>query len=476
MQNYGFASALSIFRGNHKMKNIRFNKRTLKTFLFIAMPLALQNLITVCINMVDNVMVGTLGDSAIATVNLANQFFFIFSLMVFGLSSGAAVFMAQFWGKKDYSGIRHAAGINLIAGLAAGLIFGIAAFFIPDKIMMIFSRDPAVIQGGAVYIKILSVTYPLTAATAAVSYLLKSVENVKIPLVSSLLSVGINIVFNYFLIFGKFGFPELGVAGAAWATLLARIVECVLIFTFALINVPFLRQNIKDYIKIPRDILRRFIKTAAPVMLNETLWSMGVSVYSIIYARTGNTPEEGTIAVAAVNISALAERLASTFSFGMGHAVSIIIGKDIGARKKKKALFNASQFAFFAPASGIIFGLIMIFFMPSIINLFNLSPQAEVYARHLIILLGIALPIKTFNTVNIIGTFRGGGDTTFACLLDVVSIWCLGIPTVAVAGLVLRLPLELVVATTFLEETVKCIIIITRLRNQKWLHDLVNVE
>lgn len=455
------------------MNIFKINKITFKTFMVIAIPLALQNLMMTAVNLVDNLMVGALGDTAIATVNLANQFFFIFSLMLFGMGSGSAVLLSQFWGKGDKSGMRRIAGLTFVLGLFIGLLFGIIAFIFPEFIMKIFSDDPAVITSGKVYIRIIAATYPLTAATTVISYFLKSTEEVKIPLWGSIFSITINILFNYLLIFGKFGFPELGIAGAAYATLLARIVECIYVYVAGFVNIEFLRQNLKDYISFSKELLSSFFKISCPVILNETLWSLGISLYFVIYSRIGATPEDGTAAVAAVNVASLAEKLASVFIFGMSHAVSIIIGKEIGSGRIKRARYSAAQFGFISILVGIIFGLFMVAIMPVFISLFAVSAQAEIYARNLIIIMALSLPVKNFTLVNIVGVLRGGGDTIFSCVLDVCGVWFLGIPSALIAGFVLKLPLEAVFAATLLDEVFKFVILYKRVKNGKWVHYLV---
>lgn len=452
---------------------MKINKITFKTFMVIAVPLALQNLMMTSVNLVDNLMIGALGDTAIATVNLANQFFFIFSLMLFGMGSGSAVLLSQFWGKGDKSGMRRIAGLTFVLGLFVGLIFGAFAFICPELIMKIFSEDPAVIAGGKIYIRIIAATYPLTAATTVISYFLKSTEEVKIPLYGSIFSIAVNIIFNYFLIFGTFGFPRLGIAGAAYATLLARIIECIYVYVASFIKIDFLRQNLKDYVSFSKDLLLSFFKIACPVILNETLWSLGISLYSAIYSRIGQTPEECTAAVAAVYVSSLAEKLASVFIFGMSHAVSIIIGKEIGSGRIKRARYNAAQFGLISILVGIVFGVFMVAIMPLFISLFAVSAQAEVYARNLIIIMALSLPVKNFTLVNIVGVLRGGGDTVFSCVLDVSGVWFIGLPSALIAGFVLGLPLEFVFSCTLIEEVFKFFVLYKRVKSGKWVHNLV---
>lgn len=455
------------------MAKFRLNKITFRTFLVMAIPLALQNLVTTSVSLVDNLMIGTLGDEAIASVNLANQFFFVFNLMIFGMGSGAAVLLSQYWGKKEMGSMRAVAGITLVLGMIISLLFGLAAFCFPKEIMGIFSVDVRVINLGAKYIKIMAVTYPLTAATMVLSYLLKSSEEVKIPLWGSLFSIGINIVFNYILIYGKFGFPAMGVEGAAYATLTARVFECVFIYITSFVKIEFIRKNPREYIAFPKDIVKKFFVTSCPVILNETLWSLGVSMYFTVYSRIGVNPAEGTAAVAAVNIASLAEKLSSVFIFGMSHAVCIIIGKEIGSKRIWKARHSAGQFSVLAPICGVIFGVVMFVIMPFFISLFDVSPRAGEYARNLIIILAAALPVKNLNLVSIVGIFRGGGDTVFSCLLDVLGVWAVGLPAAIITGFVFHWPLEAVFTSTLIEEFIKFFVVTTRIKSGKWIHYLV---
>ncbi|MBO4898081.1 MAG: MATE family efflux transporter [Clostridia bacterium] len=455
-------------------KRIGFNKITLRTFFAITLPLAAQNLITVLVNLVDNIMVGRLGDTAIATVNSANQFFFIYTLFVFGAVSGSGVLMAQFWGKKDMGGIRRTTGLCVWATLTAGLILGVFLFAFPETIMRIFSKDASVIEGGARYIKITAATYPLTALSLSVSATVKNVERVRLPLISSTAAIIINVLFNYLLIFGKFGFPALGVSGAAYATLLARAAECVLIIFLAVTQVDFITKNIKDYFDIPKDFIKKYFKISFPVMFNETLWSIGISLYVAVYARTGLTPEDGTAAVAAANISNIMERLCNVFAFGMAYAVSIIIGKEIGSGRVKRAVYDASQFSVISFLSGIIFGAVMAFAAPFYLRLFALSDAAYIYARNIIFMLSFSLAFRNFTLIAIVGIMRGGGDTLYACILDLGGVWLLGVPCVFIAGILLKLPLEFVFASSLIEEIVKFFLSIRRVKSRKWIHDLVN--
>lgn len=457
------------------MAKFRFNRITIKYFLALAIPLALQNLVTTAVNLADNVMVGKLGDSAIASVNQANQFFFVYSMIIFGICSGSSVFIAQFWGKRDYTNIRRIAGLGTMFGLFVGLIFAALSIFSSLNVMSILSTDSDVIKQGSSYLKILTLSYPLTAIALSAAHLLKSVGNVKIPLFASVVAILTNVFFNWVFIYGNLGAPALGVNGAAYATLIARVIEFSIIIYGALNSVDFLRKNMKDYIKIPKETIKYFINISTPVILNETAWGLGTSLYTVIYARIGNSPEEGTAALAAIHITLLAEKLASVFIFGMGHAIGILVGNEIGSRRNRRAEFSAYQVAYLAPILGSCFAFLMVVFSPLYVMLFNVSLGVALTAKRLIFILAVIMPIKNFNLVNIVGTLRGGGDTSFSCLLDIGGVWFLSLPLIFVCALILKLPIEIVYATSLFEEVIKAILIYQRLKKRKWINDLVNV-
>lgn len=451
--------------------------RTKKSFLsklfVIAIPITLQNLITSLVNLVDNVMIGRLGDEAIASVGLANQFFFIYSLLVFGICSGAAVFTAQYFGKRDYKGIRTVTGQELLLSVSTGLIFGLVAFITPMTIMRIFSPDEAVCAAGAGYLRIVAATYPLAAVSFAVSYLLKSVGEVKAPMYISALSVCINIIFNYLLIYGKFGCPELGVNGAAIATLISRVTEAVIICAVALCKIDYLRTGLKDYIAFTKENMVQFFKVAGPVIINETLWGLGMSAYSAIYSRIGDATA-GTAAVAAANTASLAEKLFFVGSMGFSHAAGIIIGKNIGAKKKKQAVYAAKFSLIVTPLVALASAVMLILIIPLYTAMFNLTPAAQDMTYKMLFILALSLPLKSYTLVAIVGIMRAGGDTRYALLADILCVWFIGVPLGYISGIVIGLSAPVTYAIVVSEEVVKAVIVWHRMRGKKWLNDLVN--
>ena len=302
----------------------RENRDFARQFLWLAIPMAMQNAVTNIVSLADNVMVTRLGTVAIAAVGLANQMYFVYTVILLGICGGGAAFITQYSGLEDYKGIKRTIFINLSFSLTVSLIFGIATLVFPEYIMTFLSGDPLVIKEGSIYLRWMSAGYILSGITLTVSYVLKNLEYAKITLYGSFIAFVFNVAADYVLIFGKFGFPEMGVKGAAIATVISRAIEAAFILFFALRKITYLRCRPKEYTEGAKKSVPLFIKTAMPVTINETLWSLGSAMLSVIYARIS------TDAIAAVNISSIIYNLLFVLQMGMASAAGVIVGKEIG--------------------------------------------------------------------------------------------------------------------------------------------------
>ena len=430
--------------------------------------MALQNLITTAVNMLDNIMIGQLGSVPIAAVGLANKVFFLYSIVTFGLCGGGAVFINQFWGKKDTAGIKKVLFLNLMLSVLFAFFFFMMAFFAPHQVMRILTNDPAAVDIGAVYLKTISVSYLMSAVIFAFSFFLKSMEKPKYPLITSLVSIVVNFCINYTLIFGKFGFPALGVKGAAIGTVCARTTEMLLIVFLAFRSISFLRHNGREYLSLGREFISKYLKTSVPVIGNEGLWALGVTVMAAVYARVS------TDAIAAINIVNLISDAASVFIFGASNAAAIIVGKQIGLKRIKRAYLYASRFSFLAPLLGFLFGLFAVGASPLFIRCFAITDELSAMAFRLTVIMACFMPFKTFTLINIVGVLRSGGDTVFCFWTDFAGVWLIGVPLTAISGLLLGCPIEIVYPLSLCEEFVKSFIIIRRLKKGGWITDLVN--
>lgn len=444
-----------------------FNDRHFYSQMFkIALPITAQNLVLASLNLVDNIMIGGLGETAIAGVGLANQYYFLLNLLLFGVVSGSAIFTAQFWGSKDIKSIRKVLGICIITGGISAFLFSIGALFFPNEILGIFSKDAAVIQLGTEYLSIVLFSYIITAVTFAYSFILRSIGNVKTPLIVSVIALGTNTVLNYLLIYGHLGLPEMGVAGAAVATVTARVLELAMLLWIVYSRKDVMAASIKEMTDLSAGFIKQFFKITVPVILNESMWALGVTMYAIAYARMG------TEVIASTNITSTIERIVWVIFMGFGNAGAVMLGNEIGSGDNKKVFIYAKRFAIIGPAVAILSGIFVIMISPWILTPYKVSPVVLNYARKNLIVFCLFLWSKVFNYINIVGILRSGGDTTFCLLLDACGVWLVGVPLVFLGGLVFHLPIYYVYALVQLEEIIKMIIGIPRLASKKWIKNL----
>lgn len=440
-----------------------------KAMIAIALPITLQNLIASSVNMLDTLMITSLGQESLAAVGLANQVFFFYGVTIFGVSTGSAIFISQFWGKKDKENIRKILGLSLTISTILGIIFTLAALFIPEYIMKIFSTDGEVISLGVDYLKIVSFSYIITGISFSYAVASRSIGSAKMPMVVSIISFGTNGLFNYLLIFGKFGFPQLGIKGAAYGTLIARIVEIIAILyaIYSDSNNP-LAGKIKEMTDWNKSFVKRYFYTAYPVIVNEALWSLGTVMYSIAYAKIG------TEAAAAVQILSTVQNIFMVMTRGLGNACTVMVGNKIGADEEEVAVQYANRFLVISVTLGIILGLMLFFTSDIMLKMFrNITPELHATSKKLLTVLAIFFFIKVFNGTMIVGVLRGGGDTRFSMLLEMGAVWLVGVPLAFLGALVFRLPVYYVLALVYIEEIVKAIIGIPRLLSQKWVTNVI---
>lgn len=433
----------------------------------IGVPVALQNMLTSLLNMIDTVMIGSLGDGAVAAVGLANQWFFIFNLVIFGIVSGSSIYVSQFYGKGDFENMQVPVAYSVALCFIVSIIFGSLALFAPEFVMGLFTNDTATIQLGIPYLKIASVSYFMMALSLPLANAMRAVDAALIPLAVTGSALLINTGLNYTLINGHFGAPALGVSGAAIATSTARVVEMLVIYGVALSKKTKIRIK-ACYFKFKRDFAGPFIKTILPVVGNESMWGLGISMYNVMFGHTNNA------IVAANQISRNLEQITTAFCMGMGSAAAVVIGRKIGERRTDEAFSYGRKFAVVSVVMGFVLGVLMLLIMPFYINMYSVSPEAKEYAKMIMIAFGTFMTVKMFNYMNIVGVLRSGGDTAFCFWLDAASVWLVGVLAVFLALFVFHTPFWIVALCLVLEEAVKAIIGFIRFKSKAWLNDLVN--
>lgn len=448
------------------LRDLFSDKAFFRSLFTIAVPIMLQNLINSAVNMVDTVMVGRLGTAEIAAVGLGNQVFFLYNMILFGIGSGGAVFTAQFWGAKDLGGVRRTTGFSLVLAAAVAAVFTIASAAAPDLILSVYSRDPEVIRLGAVYLKTLSPSFAPFAVSFVFTLMMRSTEKVRLPIVATLVSLSLNVVLNYLLIFGVGPVPALGVQGAAIATVASRLVEMVVLVAVAYARSYPMAGSPRELFSLDLRFMRRFLVIAAPVILNELLWALGVTGQNVIFARTG------TEAIAAFNITSTVSQLAWVFFIGVGNGAAVLIGMKIGAGSEQVARRYASLLVRFAPLSAAAIALLLIPLSWTLPVLFNVDAGVLAITDGMFVLLALSYPFRAFNMAMIIGVCRAGGDTIFSVVYDIVFMWFFALPLAAASSFLFGAPVWVVYLCLCLEEPLKMTLGFGRLKSGKWLRNV----
>lgn len=438
-----------------------------KSLFVIALPIILQNLMQSTVNMLDTLMVGQLGSVEIAAVGLGNQIYMLLNMVLFGISSGGAIFIAQFWGKKENSGIWKMEGVMFSFSIVIALIFTFASVFFPKFLIGLYSKDFHVIEIGARYLRIVAFSFPFFAMSFAFSMALRSTEHVKLPMVATMISLVLNAILNYLLIFGIGFFPSLGIVGAAIATCLSRIVECFILFIVAYSKKYEVASSVKNLFSFTFFEVRKFIKIAFPVIINEAIWGLGTSMHSLIMGRTS------TEAISAFNITGTISQITWVFFIGVGNAAGIIIGKKIGEGNETEARKYANTLSWFMPVMAIFIGLLLIPISKFLPFMFNVEANILVQAKMMLMILMCCYPLNAFNMCWVVGICRAGGDTVFAAIIDVCFMWIIAIPLAACVAYFTNVQPYIIYICLLSEQIFKAIVGFYRIKSGKWLHNVV---
>lgn len=443
----------------------------LRNLLIISLPMMLQELLGASLHIIDGMMVSGLGDAAYSGVIQANRYTFAFNLFLFGATSGGAIFISQYWGARDISRMRQAMGIALGGALLVALVFMTGALLFPRQIISVFLQPGESFELSVAYLRIIAPGYVILATNAIYATALKAAEKTYIPMLAGVAGVLTNTAFNYMLIYGKLGFPALGVEGAAIATVLSSGVTLVINLGFAYGKRLPAGARPKELLCRDKAFLGKFLKTVAPVVANEGLWGLGTTMFSVFYGVMGD------VSIAAIGVSNTINDLVWVCVFGVTNAAAILVGKTLGEGQKERAYLYAKRLLATGLAGGLVLGLILLTLRIPMVGLFTgLSQATRDKAQILIFIAGLGLCLRSFNCVNIVGVLRSGGDTLYSMLLDAGTMWLLSVPLVGLATLVFHWPIEIVFCLTYTDELVKLIIGIPRFASRKWIHVLTSAK
>lgn len=444
----------------------RWEKEFGQTVLRLAVPIVIQSLVVALMHIVDNLMIGQLGENQLAGVTQANRITFLMQVTMFGVVSGASVFTAQYWGNRDMKGIHRTLGLGTVTGLGVALLFAIPCICCPRALIGLLIHDELAAQAGVSYLRVIGFAYLIQGVSLVQAAVLKSTEQVKLPMAASIVAIASNTLLNYLLIFGKWGFPRLEVTGGAIATLIGSCLELAILlgvgYRYRLPNA----ARLKD-MRFTRRQAGEYFKVVLPTMLNEGFWSLGMVVYSAAYGLMG----PGT--VAAVSIYNSVEQLASVVLRGATHACAVLVGMSIGAGREEEAKLTAGRMLLGGTATGIVTGALVFLISGFVVGQFNVSAQTAASAQRLINTYACFLWLQAAATLLIVGILRAGGDVRYAMVIDVVPVWVIGIPLVFAFGPGAGWPIWYVYMLTRIEEVIKSVVALRRLKSGKWVHNLI---
>ena len=429
----------------------------------IAIPVSLQSLITVGINLMDTVMLSSMGDDQLSAAALAGQFINLFMICCMVIGMGASVLTSRFWGMQDKSSLKKTITIMLRFVVMFAAVFTLVTIFCPDWIMRIYSKETEIIKHGITYLNWIIPTYICMGLSLTCTIVLRTVGQVRIPLYCSISAFFVNVFFNWVFIFGKLGAPRMEIAGAALGTLIARIFELCFICGYFFFIDKRIRYRLRDLTMRCRDLLKEYIRISIPVLISDALLAFGNNTVAMIMGRIGKT------FVAANSVTMVVQQLSSVLTQGVCNASGIITGHTMGEGDYEKAQKQGYAFLFMGFIIGCFAALLIFLLRDPMINYYKVSPEAKLIAKDL---MNAILFINIFQSMNSIltkGVLRAGGDTVFLMAGDILFLWVASIPLGYLAGLVFDWPSFWIYTCLKIDQIIKCVWCFFRLRSGKWL-------
>ena len=434
-----------------------------KRVALIALPIALQGLITSGVNMMDTIMVGAVGETQLSAVSLANQFITIFHIFCMGIGMGASVLVARYYGMKDSSSLKKTVAIMLRLCLAMAVLFCFATILFPTMIMKIYTSEADIISYGVRYLKYSVASYFLLGLSLTCTIVLRNVGQVKMPLYTSIAAFFVNVGANYIFIFGKFGAPKMDVAGAALGTLIARIFEFAVICGYLFFKDKEIGFRIKHLFKPVGAMWKEYIRISIPVLISDGILALGNNSVAMVIGRLGES------FVAANAVTAVTQQLSSVFTQGFSQAGAIVTGYTLGTGDREKAHKQGYAFLGLGFLFGFIAATIIMLISEPMINAYNLSSETERITRQLMWSISVIILFQATNSIMTKGVLRGGGDTKMLMLTDNIFLWIASIPLGILAGLVFHLPAFWIYFALKIDQVLKAFWCVIRLKSGKWI-------
>ena len=439
-------------------------KRSLrKEIVRLALPIALQQFMTALVGACDAIMLGKLSQDAMSAVSLATQVTFVFNLFMFAFMAGENMFVAQYYGKGDYTGISQVFSlVTKICGCIA-VVFLAGTLFFPEQLMRILTNEETLIVLGSEYLRVIGISYVFSGIAQIFLAIMKNCGAVNMSTLINGVMVILNIALNAVFIFGLSGFPKMGIKGAALATVLATVVQFLWSVGYVLCRIRAVKFSLRS---CEKKLFGRFWQKAVPLLINNLAWGIGFSMYSVIMGHLG------TDAVAANGIANISKNLVVCFCLGLGNAGSIIVGNRLGADRLQEAKEVGGTLTRTAIIAGIVSGLVLIALSPFITKMVDLTPTARGYLQKMLLISSYYIAGKSVNCMTIGGIFAAGGDSKFGMLCDSVTLWCIIVPLGCICAFILKLPVMIVYFVLNLDEIIKLPVVYKHYKKYKWIKNL----
>lgn len=439
-------------------------KRSLrKEIVRLALPIALQQFMTALVGACDAIMLGKLSQDAMSAVSLATQVTFVFNLFMFAFMAGENMFVAQYYGKGDYTGISQVFSlVTKICGCIA-VVFLAGTLFFPEQLMRILTNEETLIVLGSEYLRVIGISYVFSGIAQTFLAIMKNCGAVNMSTLINGVMVILNIALNAVFIFGLSGFPKMGIKGAALATVLATVVQFLWSVGYVLCRIRAVKFSLRS---CEKKLFGRFWQKAVPLLINNLAWGIGFSMYSVIMGHLG------TDAVAANGIANISKNLVVCFCLGLGNAGSIIVGNRLGADRLQEAKEVGETLTKTAIIAGIVSGLVLIALSPFITKIVDLTPTARGYLQKMLLISSYYIAGKSVNCMTIGGIFAAGGDSKFGMLCDSVTLWCIIVPLGCICAFILKLPVMVVYFVLNLDEIIKLPVVYKHYKKYKWIKNL----
>lgn len=446
------------------------DKSFYRTFFRLTCVIALQNVLVCLVNLVDNVMIGAYSENAMSGIALVNQIQFMLQMLINGAGEGLIVMASRYWGERNPDAIHKTISVGMWMGLAFSVLLWALVFFFPMPVLRLLTPEEPVLAEAMVYLRIVCFSYVFFAITQLLLASMRSVETVNVGFAVSVVALFVNIFLNYALIFGKFGFPALGTAGAAWATLIARMAETLVTVIYVRFIDKKLRLRLRTFLRIDTAVLKQYLHCGVPVILSSGVWGIGMAAQTAILGHMGAS------SIAANSIATTAFNILTVVTYGSANASQVITAKTIGENRLADARQYAKTFQILFLGIGLVTGALIFALRGVIVGMYNISGESAALARNFLAVLSVTVIGTSYQMSCLCGIVRGGGDTRFVLYNDMIFMWGIVLPLSALAAFVLHLPPVVVFACLKSDQVTKCAVAVVKVNRFRWIRSLSRAE